>query len=128
MREIKFRAWHKERKEMYYQDKPIQADFIFMGNTLAVDCKQIKEFIPYEKVVLMQYTGLKDKNNKEIYEGDIVRYFDGMTGGIYFDEEFAAFRIEWLKCDKYSNIEEIIAKNCEVVGNIFQNPELLEEE
>ena len=66
MREIKFRAWDKEKKTML--------------NWLS-DMEAIKDAMPYdcgdewtENCILMQYTGLKDKNGKEIYENDVVRY------------------------------------------------------
>jgi len=63
MREIKFRAWDKERKTMLSPDDLCHLE----GNV----SKALKESSPH--LELMQFTGLKDKNNREIYEGDIVK-------------------------------------------------------
>lgn len=81
--------------------------------------------------VLMQYTGLKDKNGKEIYEGDIVRGFfqhkdwkekkEFFTGVVYYD--LCGFQVDV----KYSNVlNNRFCKDIEAVGNKFENPELLE--
>ena len=58
MREIKFRAWDKDKKEMMF-------DFLLGSGH--------KNWIPDKNKILMQYSGLKDKNNQEIYEGDILK-------------------------------------------------------
>lgn len=81
--------------------------------------------------ILMQYTGLKDKNGKEIYEGDIVNCKEyECYGKITWDEDCAAFYFEILQEDGtfidewlYDYIDEL-----EVIGNIYENPELLEVE
>ncbi len=87
---------------------------------------------------LMQYTGLKDKNGEEIYEGDIVR-FHSNGSNTYVREvlwvnpitqnSFAGFVILNLACtDGFPSIlQKSITDFCEVIGNIYENPELLEE-
>ena len=126
-REIKFRAWHKDLKKMFkigqitlekgtWNFEPNDRDFIGMS-------------IPYQpSFVLMQYTGLHDKNGKEIYEGDIVQ-------GLFADQEELEIKGQVI----YSNGQAsyiIIASNndewelgyldnLEVISNIYDNPELL---
>jgi len=75
---------------------------------------------------LMQYTGLKDKNGKEIYEGDIVNswYEEYNTGGI--GSEFKKHIVEF-KMGAFTNCINTY-KPIEVIGNIYENPELLEPE
>src|SRR5690606_11227640 len=85
---------------------------------------------PYpERYVLMQYTGLKDKNGREIYEGDIVLY----DRNIHKDIDTAKFKVVWAK-DRYVlqeikhkyYIDDVTWELVEVIGNIYENPELME--
>ena len=101
MREIKFRAWGKSKKTMYYQDFAVNPD----GTT--------KTWGLYEHLELLQYTGLHDKRGKEIYEGDILRFPDGEVTNVIWMEYPAAF----------SPMDLHLAS--EVIGNIYENPELV---
>lgn len=67
------------------------------------------------------YTGLKDKNGKEICGGDIVRDSDDTIGFVEWNDEFAGFNIKTKK-DVYD-----VRSRWEVIGNIYENPELLED-
>ena len=118
----KFRAWLKEENEMIIVDTM---------NWFNDEFESIGDGITFlrgaDKVELMQSTGLKDKNGKEIFEGDIVE----MAKDVYSDLTYyeivrhrgGAYRLEsnqhgcelWLR-----------HTNCEVIGNIYENPELLE--
>lgn len=73
--------------------------------------------------VLMQYTGLKDKNMKEIYEGDIISLDGGEPFPIIFED--AAFKIDLFTNQCPQHIGQERAKRFIVIGNIYENPELL---
>lgn len=119
-REIKFRVWDIKNKEML---KVQELDFepTFYGGRIAIRLDQYNDYFDTEDMILMQYTGLDDKNGKEIYEGDIVKY-ENMTGKImFFNGSFIM-----------SNFEEteewelgVINEEIEVIGNIYENSELL---
>lgn len=74
-----------------------------------------------------QCTGLKDKNGRLIYEGDIVKDDEGFVGLVKYDEVCAMFKIEFVYSAP-SNFEDDMSWEFEVIGNIHENPELLEEE
>lgn len=104
---IKFRAWDKDTKVMF---------------------EVSRHSFPLHDVIdegwpLMQFTGLTDKNGKEIYEGDIVQNYD-FNGHMsrykvaYFENGFYLFRDKRAKFDIWWNLVEVI-------GNIYENPELL---
>ena len=111
-REIKFRAWDREAKVMEY-------DILFSGikNLLQQRLENPKVF------EVMQYTGLKDKNGKEIYEGDILR----AVGIVTWNEpevRWSCIDIEWNdKCEWHDML--YLTTPLEVIGNIYENPELI---
>ena len=128
MREIKFRAWVKEKKAIFevilidYVTKKVTYLLERVGHLLSIrDAK-------FNDVELMQYTGLKDKNNKEIYEGDIL--FESF-GERYYKVVFenGSFRAEFKgDFEEYSfDLIDVVAQGCEIVGNIYENPELIKE-
>jgi uncharacterized phage protein (TIGR01671 family) len=117
MREIKFRAWDERRKDMYYIN-----DFYWFEEEGVHDSNGEGHYANY---ILMQYTGLKDRNGKDIYEGDIIRDNDGFLWVVYFEDG-----IYCAKGGEFETIEYLIEfcpEWCEVIGNIYKNPELLEE-
>ena len=123
MRKIKFKAWHKEKKIM---GEVLGIDILhkemFFSNE-DVDCYEHTDF---KDIELMQYTGLKDKNNKEIYEGDILS--DGNNEKPYkVIFENGSFRAEFEgDFEEHSfDLIDVVTQGCEVVGNIYKNPELL---
>ena len=121
MRETKFRAYHKERKEMFeiasidFEEKKAALSNGII-KLLNVDSKQFE---------LLQYTGLKDKNGKEIYEGDIYHVGDKNIRylAVWFDSGFEG---KQLRSTSYTGLKSW-AKDIEILGNIYENPELLEE-
>lgn len=134
MREIKFRAWLKEDKRMVnvetmdFTDKSIQ----YLKKS-EINNAYILRRESFADVELMQYTGVKDKNGKEIYEGDIIKYkfpYDrrlNHTSPVKFLETETSFGVK----DRYGieiPLYRITTNNYfEVIGNIYENKNLLEE-
>lgn len=113
MREIKFRAWNKSNVMMMDVEK-----YSFKTNQVYFDSERWEEF------ELMQYTGLKDKNGKEIYEGDIVKTNCGVHEVIFIDGGYC-LDTGVLATDLYRLIDSA-GNHIEVIGNIYENHELLE--
>jgi uncharacterized phage protein (TIGR01671 family) len=118
MREIKFRAWDRRVGKMWHPI--VRPDGVLMTENSMGGYITFHDQKPSDP--LMQYTGLKDKNGVEIYEGDIL-YWDGSTiGAVSF--EYAEFI-----AGEGANARNLCAApydQIEVIGNIHQNSELLE--
>lgn len=150
MREIKFRAYNEKYKKLYGQgmyrvwEVSIAGDGSLSGNVdeTPIAGKQLDHYIPRvyfdekrkggglgtaddDVFFLMQYTGLKDIKNKEIYEGDILKYlnYKGYEEiiEVWWDNDMAGFN--------FGNRNLSFIKNkLEIIGNIYENPGLLEVE
>lgn len=124
MREIKFRAWHKEKKIM---GEVLGIDIlhkeIFFSNE-DVNCYEHTDF---KDIELIQYTGLKDMREKEIYEGDIVKLrANHGIGVIKYSDEWGAFVVEYIKPRPLAVLGmNYYKEDIEVIGNIYENSELL---
>lgn len=126
-REIKFRAWHNGKKKWLHDSNSVSGGCHILGETIWAFGEWCR--VPIEElndVVVEQFTGLKDKNGKEIYEGDICRAFKANS---YLDGKYI---VEW--CDKkgrwkYKGNSYQIGSSgnlkCEVIGNIHENPNLI---
>jgi len=135
MREIKFRVLMDYR--IYYQDKYDA----YSDNLTSIDiCKKtitITGFNNYEnvyrfedeKVKLMQYTGLKDKNNKEIYENDLISCNKYKNIVVFFEN--GCFKVKYSKNDTTNvtcTLDTFLEKyKCKISGNVYENKNLLEE-
>ena len=128
MKEIKFRAWDNENKEML---KVQELDFedTFYGGRLAIRTDQYNDYFDLEDMILMQFTELKDKNGKEIYEGDILQ-IDVDRAWVIWNEKYCYF--ELVPIGDYYFDSDVIGQaleytETEIIGNIYENKELLNE-
>lgn len=134
----KFRAWHKENKNMYEVkgvSYPLRMLILFRKNLYVEDLR-----VSFDDVVVMQATGLFDKNGKEIFEGDVIRCEHRRTGTVFSGEVKYDNRYGfWGVTDRrFKDLSAIPAAEvtyngyisdstfCEVIGNIYENPELEE--
>ena len=134
----RFRAWDVLAEKMI--DEILMISFVrkeiigkFSDGSTSVPLK-FEDERNGEDVILMQSTGLKDKNDKEIFEGDILacKTDDEVINlNIFWDEEHALFMFESKKYNEQEPLAELVENNTypfEIIGNIYENPELLEDE
>ena len=147
MEEHKFRAWDKKQKKwlgvnlhMVPVDGSLWWQFGYRCDPLSAEER--------DNIKLVEYMGLKDKNGKEIYEGDIVRdcyysddeedwHYLGPSGKgvVVWDDDHAGFQIKTNRWDKEKiskalpehTFHQIVSEWVEIIGNIYENPELMEE-
>lgn len=142
MRETKFRGWDTKEKRMLSPEELSASDVyldVESGHLIDVSHRYPDgsiEIRDYNRHIPLQYTGLKDKNGKEIFEGDIVAIdmwqgnehgYISEDGVIQWYEESSAFK--WFSGDPSDGnnywLSHADAKRREVIGNIYENPELL---
>jgi uncharacterized phage protein (TIGR01671 family) len=120
MRKIKFRAW--DGKRMTTSGIMFNCSTGFLETPIGAQMK------------LMQYTGLTDKNGVEIFEGDVLKVGENLICEImyvdnnvddYGDEINCAFHAKVYRHDKIIPLDGYLKKDCKVIGNIYENPELL---
>lgn len=160
MREIKFRVWDKKENAMERDIYSIEwvaggmkvgGPGYHISNGWASVNDTLKDKLGEPDLILMQYTGLKDKNGKEIYEGDIVRGIVDvpimmgndfehikMGGEVFYDHSGFSLKVIQSMCDPERNgmvnyfdfvgDDGSVFEKMEVIGNIYENPDLLTNE
>jgi uncharacterized phage protein (TIGR01671 family) len=145
MRKIKFRAWEKSVRGLDARGMMWQSDETFKDYVVGFDGSVYEKFVDSfagqsfenyrdvsDRFILMQYTGLKDKNGREIYEGDIVRYMlggDWIVGDVRYDADSARYVKRAEKAGSSWDYKDLAsyASSTQVIGNIYEDPELLEQ-
>lgn len=125
----KFRAWHKTWEEMgkvrriRFDDDGNVTTVLFRGKDFGVNAT-------IDKIVLMQSTGLKDKNGREVFIGDIIKCTRGCLHEVYIEKEYGGTYIGGMPAIYLKGLLEGYAWTGaeEILGNIYENPELLEVE
>ncbi|WP_247913569.1 YopX family protein [Streptococcus parasanguinis] len=123
----KFRAWHKTWEEMgkvkriRFDDDGNVTTVLFMGKDLGTNAK-------IDEIELMQSTGLFDKNGKEVFVGDIIKCTRGCLHEVYIEKEYGGTYIGGMPAIYLKGIREGYAwtGDEEIIGNVYENPELLE--
>ena len=130
---LKFRAWDSAKKEMFKDTFAITES----GQVVVVEQESVAsppDYVFVEHLVIMQSTGLFDRNSKEIFEGDIIANGPDVmcmkrhnTLGFYVEKKG---RVEFIAdgavLDEFEEDAKEIADSLEIIGNVYENPELLE--
>ena len=131
MREIKFRVWVKDRKEIFeivlinYASKKVTYILERIGHPLNIRDGKFND-VEFNEIELMQYTGLKDEYGDEIYEGDIVTLHNSRYK-VIFNMEQARFVLRDDKFEMEIPFTNNNNERMEIIGNIYENPELIED-
>ena len=126
----KFRAWDKEGNRMILPKYLQSIDLLREQVTERTKSNYTftSHSIPFDKVELMQSTGLHDKNGKEVFVGDIIKCTRGCPHEVYLEREYGGTYVGGMPAIYLKGIREGYAWTGaeEILGNIYENPELLE--
>ena len=124
---FKFRVWNKEEKVMHYD---AEQTYDFMTGKPVICKESFGELLEDKNYIVMQCTGLKDKNGKLIYEGDLLKTRFGLILKVYWREQSAMFWLETLDgvipFTFYAK-QQLDGDLMEIIGNVYENKELVEE-
>ena len=122
MREIKFRVWDNEKKKMYTDDNWDNMWFIWIDGSIweVAEDRSDRDKCLTDRFILRQYTSLKDKNGREMYKDDIIsnKYEIGI---VEWNDNIGAW--SWCGGEDWGMI---FTEDVEIIGNIYENPELKE--
>ena len=121
-----FRAWNKLASRMYI----VNGLHFDRGMVQYANNDNAIRFIKLENIILMQSTGLHDKNGKEVFIGDIIKCTRGCPHEVYLEKEYGGTYVGGMPAIYLKGIREGYAWTGaeEIIGNIYENPELLEVE
>jgi len=119
-----FRAWNKLASRMYI----VNGLHFDRGMVQYANNDNAIRFIKLENIILMQSTGLHDKNGKEVFVGDIIKCTRGCPHEVYLEKEYGGTYVGGMPAIYLKGIREGYAWTGaeEIIGNIYENPELLE--
>ncbi len=126
MRKLAFRAWDKENNRMETTFE-VTSQGVIKFTPLGMTTKYLEHFI------LMQFTGMKDKNGKEIYESDLLMCEEGIRYKLEWEEQYGGYRLyfwggkDWDWDEQIDDMYDYQTKriSLEIIGNLYENPELL---
>ena len=132
----KYRVWVETEKRMVFSDDILDIDYenkeivtqqVYFENGLPDD-RDIYCY-DFDEIVLMQSTGLKDKKGKEVFVGDIIKCTRGCLHEVYIEKEYGGTYIGGMPAVYLKDLREGYAwtEHEEIIGNIYENPELLED-